>query len=362
MEKDSSSRIPTLDGIRALAILLVLIGHSLAGLSNAWKLPALLFGDTGVSLFFVLSGYLITGRMLSDEQAAGKLQLARFYRNRALRIFPAFYAFLIGVAVLAKLSIIPTPDRITWLASVFYFRNLEGSGWETGHLWTLALEEQFYLLWPALFILCRRRRVLLISLLIGAFTAHRAFWLHGHELTLGGAGSYRWRPDLRLDTFLVGCGFALCRPAWIKWPLPLFSLAGIVYWSIFDIGSMWTRPVDSIVTAALMGILVVWAAQLSDGLPRTLLSSRPAVLLGALSYSIYLWQQLFLGRPLHWWSFPAIVSLACASYWLVERPFMRLKYRRQGELKEGDKTSAGMQPVKGRWPQSGVVPWAETNS
>jgi peptidoglycan/LPS O-acetylase OafA/YrhL len=362
MEKGCSSRIPTLDGVRALAIALVLIGHSLAGLSNAWKLPALLFGDTGVSLFFVLSGYLITGRMLSDEQAAGKLQLARFYRNRALRIFPAFYAFLIGVAVLAKLSIIPTPDRITWLASAFYFRNLEGSGWETGHLWTLALEEQFYLLWPALFILCKRRRILLISLLIGAFTAHRAFWLHGHELTLGGAGSYRWRPDLRLDTFLVGCGFALSRPGWIKWPLPVLSLAGIVCWNVFSIGSAWTRPLDTPIAAALLSILVVWAAQLSAGPLHTLLSSRPAVQLGALSYSIYLWQQLFLGRPLHWWSFPAIVSLACASYWIVERPFLRLRHRRKDGLKEEDKTSAGIQPAKGRWHQSGVAPWAETNS
>ncbi len=353
MEKGPSTRIPTLDGMRALAIVLVLIGHSLAGLSSAWKLAALLIGDAGVTLFFVLSGYLITGRMLSDEQSAGRLHLARFYRNRALRIFPAFYTFLIGLAIFAKLGIAPMPDPITWLASAFYFRNIAGSGWETGHLWTLALEEQFYLLWPLLFILFRRRRLLLIGLLIGAFTLHRALWLQGHELMVGGAGSYRWRPDLRLDTFLAGCAFALCKPAWIKWPIPLFALAGVVYWSIFGIGSIWTRPVDTPIAAALMAILVVGAAQLSSGPLHKLLSSRPAVQLGALSYSLYLWQQLFLGRPLHWWTFPAILSLSCASYWVVEQPFLRLKDHAK---------ASPARPAKAGWRQSTVALWAETNS
>lgn len=328
----SSNRIPMLDGIRAVAILLVLTGHSLAGLSGtSWTLPALLFGETGVSLFFVLSGYLITGRMLANENTNGSLQLRRFYRNRALRILPAFLALLISLAVLAKLGLIPAPDRITWLASVFCFRNMRGSGWETAHLWTLALEEQFYLLWPAFFVLCRRRRLTLIALLIAAFTVHRALWLQGHPLSVTGPGSYRCRPDCRLDTFLIGCGFALGRTSRIWWPLPPLSVAAFIFWNIFNVGFAWTRPFDTPVSAALLGLLIVAAVQLKGGPLLALLSSRPAAVLGTLSYSMYLWQQIFLGRQLHWWNFPAVALIACASYWLIERPFLRLKDRRKTE-------------------------------
>jgi peptidoglycan/LPS O-acetylase OafA/YrhL len=216
-EPPADSRIPLLDGVRAVAICLVLLGHSIT--SPDRQVLSSLTGTFGVSVFFVLSGYLITRTMLDDERIHGRLRLGNFYRRRALRIFPALYAFLIALAGLSLAGAITSPDTETWFASVAYLRNVTGSGWMTGHLWSLALEEQFYLFWPVLFILARRYRLQCIVAAVVAFTVWRAIWVYGHHgvpIVITNLGGLYWRPDLRLDTFLIGGAFAIADWSWVR--------------------------------------------------------------------------------------------------------------------------------------------------
>jgi peptidoglycan/LPS O-acetylase OafA/YrhL len=316
-----------LDGVRGIAIALVLLGHGL------WETPyrstALGLGYAGVSVFLVLSGYLITRVLLSEEFSIGHVRLLRFYGRRALRIFPVFYVYLAVLAVLSFGGIVPPPDRATWLASLFYFRNIDGAGWETAHLWTLSLEEQFYVFWPSIFVLTPRRfRISAIMILVVGFTASRAYTLFsGHY-----DGGLYVRPELRMDTFLIGAAFAISDWTFVRRRSAHFVLAALVLWTIMTprfLGTA-TEPglialLDTPVSAFLLGGLISWLAKSSGEGAARFLSSRPIVALGVVSYSIYLWQQLFLGPGMHWWSLPALVVAALLSYRLIEKPTMQLK-------------------------------------
>ena len=120
-------RVPVLDGVRATAILLVLFGHTV---HKAYLPLGALFGEYGTSLFFVLSGYLITTALLADEARHGRVRLVRFYRRRALRILPALTVFLLVLAALVQIGILEKRSPLSWIASALYFRNLAGTGWE----------------------------------------------------------------------------------------------------------------------------------------------------------------------------------------------------------------------------------------
>jgi peptidoglycan/LPS O-acetylase OafA/YrhL len=152
---------PTLDGIRGVAILLVLLSHRVwvfrATPLTHWFLPAMTFGWCGVDLFFVLSGYLITGILIRTKKARNRA--TSFYARRFLRIFPIYYLALIGILMIAPhsgwlRSVLPyntTRGRIAYFA---YLQNFLPMLWRPsaanilGHFWSLAVEEQFYIIWP----------------------------------------------------------------------------------------------------------------------------------------------------------------------------------------------------------------------
>jgi peptidoglycan/LPS O-acetylase OafA/YrhL len=311
-------RVPVLDGIRAAAILLVILGHAIDSASPG---AGHFFGWLGVAVFFVLSGYLITSVLLADETRNGHVQLGRFYRRRALRILPGLTVFLVVLAALAKQGILETPDRTTWWASALYFRNLAGGGWDTGHLWSLALEEQFYCVWPAALVLVRKsHRLGFIASVILICTVLRFFWT-------GPAFDFIQRPDLRLDTFLIGGALAL-RPWELIARVPLaVALIGAAFWTPVTVAFRWTRPVATPVSAALIAIVIWWLVTNPQSLASRYLSTAFMVWIGTISYGLYLWQQLLLGPHFRWWSLPAVVVAALASYLLVERPFLRFKDR-----------------------------------
>lgn len=326
-EAARGSRLPLLDGIRALAITFVLAGHLI--LSRLHVLGSLL-GMFGVAIFFTLSGYLITRSMLLDESVHGRLHLRNFYFRRALRIFPAFYVFLGTLFLLSLLGIMPSIDPGTWLASAAYFRNFTGKGWETLHLWSLALEEQFYFFWPLLFILTKRWRLGFIASAMVAFTAWRWIWIwshHGLPLVIANPGGLYYRPDLRLDTFLIGGAFAVGDWKWVRTaPVSLVAVA-LIIWCPVAIGTTFLLPIDTAVTAFGMATIIAWLVANPGSAPGRLLSHPAPVFVGILSYSIYLWQELFLGPHAQWWSLPAVALVSLASYRLIERPFLRLRER-----------------------------------
>ena len=163
-----SGYIPTLDGWRAIAILMVLVDHALffgfrASRVALWPVPPAL-GLHGVNLFFALSGFLITSRLLEEWRVTGAISLRGFYIRRAFRILPAALLVLAATATLGLVGLIPV-SRMEVLGAVFFFRNYlpgasypDATGFFTEHYWSLAVEEHFYLAWPALLLLTLRKR------------------------------------------------------------------------------------------------------------------------------------------------------------------------------------------------------------
>lgn len=203
--------IPTLDGWRALAILGVIVAHgSDAIFCPAGIHPSRLFfdltrhGSLGVDIFFGISGLLICGRLLEEEEQLGKISLASFYIRRTFRILPPALTYLATIAVLAALgSIVVRPWE--WLSCVFFFRNYVYAGqffWYTAQFWSLAVEEHFYLVFPAILLLCGSRRarwvVVALALLVAAWRSFdfRERWLWS---ALPGASFYE-RTDIRFDS------------------------------------------------------------------------------------------------------------------------------------------------------------------
>jgi peptidoglycan/LPS O-acetylase OafA/YrhL len=143
------TRIPSLDGVRAISILLVIAGHWTETHTTGVKADiAGAFANLGVRIFFVLSGYLITRLLLEEQATTGEISLRQFYLRRARRILPASLFFMLTVFIWYH-------RELRWqhaLAALLYVTNFDpGHPWFLGHLWSLSVEEQFYFLWPAVF-------------------------------------------------------------------------------------------------------------------------------------------------------------------------------------------------------------------
>ncbi len=212
----SRGHIPALDGIRGLAVLAVLVLHftvitpgpGLAGVAT--ELTG--FGWAGVDLFFVLSGFLITGILVDAKGSDGFYR--NFYVRRALRIFPLFYAYLLVVLVVWPALSDGQPDPLSAkLLTAGYLGNflMAFGGWEalpghTTHLWSLAIEEQFYLIWP--FVVARLSRARLTQLCVVVIVGAFAFRIAAHQLWATGIPGYVLLPA-RADTLAAGALLAL---------------------------------------------------------------------------------------------------------------------------------------------------------
>src|SRR4051812_44258785 len=141
-----AKRLATLDGLRAFAVILVIATHSIADLP---------IGGVGVLLFFVLSGYLITTLLIRERDATGRIALRLFYLRRAIRLYPALIVMLV-VTVALGASVGSALMAATYTTNLFNSLGIGNSPY--GHTWSLAIEEQFYLLWPFLLPMVLRRR------------------------------------------------------------------------------------------------------------------------------------------------------------------------------------------------------------
>jgi peptidoglycan/LPS O-acetylase OafA/YrhL len=334
------SHLPTLDGWRAVAIAAVLCCHA------HWPTAALNrlapYGAMGVSVFFALSGFLITRRLMEEWRAAGRIHLTGFYIRRAFRILPPILVYLAVVSLLGLGWRLIPMDRRQLAASLFFYRNYlttpVAQGWYTGHFWSLAVEEHFYLMWPVL-LWCaglRRARWLAPSLAL-AVAAWRVAdarydWVGRLNPALRGSVA---RTDYRLDILLFGCAVALV------WDEPrVQALLRRTGGSLLALGAaaaavccqVWTPPGYLTMVAMLMALLP--AATVSKPASRVgrILELPLLVWVGRMSYSLYIWQQLFLPPdelsriPGIWqrgpWNLAAIFACAALSYRLVERPAM----------------------------------------
>ena len=247
-----------------------------------------------------------------------------FIRFVPAAILIALTVFLFGARGLDGKNILERPTRLTWIASITHFRNLARDGWETKHLWSLALEEQFYFVWPIAFVLFRKHRLALIATVIVCCTACRVVWTNTDFRDIFDIFQ---RPDLRLDTFLIGGALALYPLTWCRKIPAVLAVTAFALWTPLSLTFKWTRPFDTPVDALLLTIGIWWLIKNPRSPMARYLSTRFMVVVGTLSYSLYLWQEMFLGPHIAWWSLPVLAIVACASYWIVEKPFLRLRER-----------------------------------
>ncbi len=337
--------IPQLDGFRGLAVLMVVVGHMLefSNLPNGFIRAGADLDRLGVLLFFVLSGFLITMLLQQEKENTGGINFRGFYARRALRLGPALILFLLTVAILMRIRLITDVPRYELLASLFYARNFVGISLTLGHLWSLSLEEQFYLCWPMLFAVLAGRRSLPITIAATGFIALCRGIAIASGLFNYASGIYYMRPYFRFDSILIGACLAIAlsnhpKGAGMAEPLGRRLPAGVIWflllaWSL--VGESISRPlyltIQMILVTALLGQLVV-----SKSLVSQKLFSHPTIrYVGKISYSVYLWQQLFLVTKHPGWGilreFPINVfipfGLAMLSYHFFEDPILRLKDR-----------------------------------
>ncbi len=349
-------RIPTLDGWRAIAILSVVIHHLgtafYASESEYFARSWTVSGAFGVDVFFGLSGLLITKLLLDEWRSSGAVSLRGFYIRRGFRILPPYLLFLAGVTIAGLWH-----SGREAAGALLFFRNYvpdAAVGRWTQHLWSLAVEEHFYFLWPGLLVLCGLKRgktvAVWLALGIGAWRMFEPQTNLGQILDV----QPHFRTDLRLDALLWGCVAAFLLDdqrerekfarqfrfaAWAG--CAILAAGSIAYYSL--ITSMWL--------AVLIPMLLVGTVLHPQWRISRLLDSKPLAWVGRISYSLYLWQQVFLWpgweHPQHFWLrwpwnvIPAF-AVATASYQFIEKPLLRIgrklaaRTARSGHLREHD--------------------------
>ncbi|HEX8849225.1 MAG TPA: acyltransferase [Gemmatimonadaceae bacterium] len=337
-----NGRIPSLDGLRAVSIGLVLLSHATMGPPlNSGPGAILSQGALGVSVFFVISGFLITGLLLREMDTTGTISLRRFYLRRTLRIFPAYYVFIGVMALLAWLGVLHfAPENLVAAATYtanYCFGCQSRDAWFLGHTWSLSVEEQFYLLWPLLLVVAGRRR----GGIIAAAWLLVAPLLRLHWLASGG-DTFLTRFELVSDAIATGCLLAIHRPLLHASPAYVRFRDRVGIWSAvvaFGAAALAVHP--SVLPSRLYVLVAPTVEYLAIALfldhvvagPSTVVSralNRPIMIwIGGLSYSLYLWQQFFITAawaPMYL-SLPAIVLVAYASWTLVERPALAFRAR-----------------------------------
>ena len=359
----SRSHLPALDGLRAVSVLLVIGLHSwyALGLSKRSVYHELAYvpGDLGVSLFFVLSGFLITRLLLAEQRDTGDLSLPRFYLRRTLRIFPAYYCFIALAWALDNHHRVWTGVTLAAASGYVwnYFALAHPSGQSHGpefggHLWSLSIEEQFYLLWPFALKQLLRRRIEGTGRVVAGVIVAIAVWRSLLVLTHSVSTDYAYSAtDCRLDTLMVGCLLAIWSSepwfqsiarATVKWvglPLVTLGLLGICRYALPDI---WRYGPGLTIEALLLATFLLQVLQLHGTRTWGWLDHPIARFLGVISYPMYLYHimGLYAGKvrgfahvevPLAL-GLGATVLIASGSYYLVERPALRLRRRLETRL------------------------------
>jgi|SRR5579875_683729 len=393
-----SGYLPGLDGLRALAILGVLMAHDLpwtiAGHSNEkWKG----YGGWGVQLFFALSGVLICWRLLEDEAKLGHINLKDFYIRRLFRIQPAALAYLGVVALLFVAGAIPYDWHLWWSAVLSYANFLitvatpPGAAAFLGHFWTLAVEEHFYILISLLFLVARRRRTALLVCLLAALLIGQKFAeSRGQFSTITSIRRTYWVIQFLLFPALLAL---LVRRPKIRDFAARYASPGVAALAILL--AMWLNIalggvhllmhevrhfsplflVSYNINLVFYGYaLIVIAVMLH---PRSLttrfLELKPMRFVGRLSYSIYLWHIPFFipvflpdqihsklmltlaGRP---WKYLATAAVALLSYFLIEKPLIRYGHKLAPPATAGHRDLSAL-PAQRNTPQTQTPATAE---
>lgn len=347
---DRPARIRELDGWRAISALLVVAVH--IGTSQHPRLfsrvpgaiAALTYwGPLAVNIFFVISGFVICRLLLSEDSSTGGVSLKAFYYRRVCRILPPLYTYLLVLAVLLCVGLIRDSWQAIGVAALFLadIRHISiPHSWFIAHTWSLAIEEQFYLLFPPLFVLTPRRHrklvcltVFLLAVFWNVSASYRDWDWITSEHTRQGFACISWGVLMAVNEETARrvakrLGYAAAIATVILFIPPLWSVgvSAALYRSLF--------------VPAAIGLTLLSSVELASPL-REFLLWKPVQALGVTSYGIYLWQQLFTAPRVFLSDTGAIPNFSAAgevitmclpllglviplSYFFIEKPAMRL--------------------------------------
>lgn len=334
--------IKGLNGLRAISVLLVIASHGMLldaiGVSNS-VVRNLMTPNTGVTFFFVLSGFLITLLLLKEREVTGSISLRNFYIRRALRIFPLYFLALSVVPVVEYFQFAVVNPCVYWYAYTYLYnfgpQQCDLNAYS--HFWSLAVEEHFYLLWPFIFLFIRRwaLAVVVAFALVAAFVG-----LSPWPALASAYGSARWTyPAAAPIAFGCIAAYMVYSNAfsfWAKRPIP--RLAFLAIGVIALVGNAYGQPRALFFTGLTCIVLYVYYSQ--DSLLVRALEFRPLAYLGQISYGLYVWQGVLAGNGSHrdFAYFPLPLHLGIAltfvvaplSYHFFEAPILRLKKRFSG--------------------------------
>jgi peptidoglycan/LPS O-acetylase OafA/YrhL len=340
--------IPSLDGLRAVSIAIVILSHTRAlwpaRLVDAGLVRYVIGGGLhGVQIFFAISGYLITTLLLREYEQRGDVSFRRFYARRALRIFPAFYVYFGVVALLCAAGVVAVHWPTYFASATYSFVYMpHPQGWYVEHAWSLSIEEQFYLLWPAVLVFAHRRGHSLHAVLgiLAAMPFVRvllALVVAAPERILVSVSS--------IDMLMAGCLLALL-PTTDAWPTIMrrFSRGWIVVVCmmvgfvvvpyagakvVHGPAGLLTIALGTTVVALAIVAMLVFVVTQPQSMAGHFLNLRFMRHLGVLSYSLYLWQQLFTADPRRFGFAVYLLILGTGelSFFLIERPILRLRAR-----------------------------------
>jgi len=347
LHRDRQTRIPELDGWRAISIALVFGAHAVIFGFQRWFPQHSLFmrfwvhgGPLGVKIFFVISGFVICRLLLLEERQYGDCSLKGFYLRRICRILPPLYTLLAVLAILQAAKCIEGNWR-SLPESALFLTNFRWVGryWFAEHTWSLSVEEQFYLIFPPLFLLSRARshwRAPLLIFVIAAF----ALWNLWQVIALGADPLHL--ALLSVDS-RVGFGCIATGALMAIWEQPVRRLAAKVpLWIVLLTGAvLLAHPLrrdtaaealyQSLWMPFAIALILLWSLERGPW-QRKFLLSRPVQAVGLTSYGIYLWQQLFLGRPAEYrgpgavipYLLPLLAVVVPLSWFLIENPAVHL--------------------------------------
>jgi peptidoglycan/LPS O-acetylase OafA/YrhL len=345
-----SGYLKTLDGWRAVAILSVIAYHdrleSVGKINDKWIHDQ---GALGVDLFFAISGLLICSRLLAEERKTSRISITNFYIRRSFRIFPPMIVYLAAIAALGYANIIHV-GRTAWFASLLFFNNYYSAlrhdvDWSlyTNHFWSLAVEEHFYLLLPSLLVFFPRHRAKLLGTLSIVFLLYTLGYsfLNAHKPYVDFTFC---RTGLRIDQLLFPAFLAVLlgrddfRGRFIRLFRPAFVLPLVLI--LLVVGPHVSHVLTFRILVPFVFPFLILATMLHPGsVAGRVLEWQPLRAIGRISYSIYLWQQLFfIGNhspaagvlgflQQSGWKLVATLAAATASYFIVEKPLIRLGYR-----------------------------------
>ncbi len=351
-------QIPSLDGLRAVSIFLVIVLHTMLRDTLYKDLPFAyrLVGDgtLGVSIFFVISGYLITTLLLQEDADNGRVSLSRFYVRRAFKILPPFYAYLLFLTLLQVSAHLPGMNAHELFAAMTLTRNYSHHVdlWALEHTWSLCIEEQFYVLWPPVLVFCAMRQrkgaagrrlatrvavcVLVLEPVVRvlsyrylpAFHNMGMFHMQADGLMFGAIGALQQGQE-RFERIYT----AATRWVWLL-PVLIFGVLGTL---TVVFGNYWELTVGMTIRGFFVLMWLLWLVRNPSSGTGRVLNHGAMMWIGRMSYSLYLWQTFFLhhraeevfGRDGWWDRFPGswvcILAVGMASYYGIEIPAMRLR-------------------------------------